>query len=56
MLKPEQVLDVSTPGLAAQNLKTPFTRNAAAFHKEVLIHGDIPAAAIRIVSDVGGQR
>jgi RHS repeat-associated protein len=46
---PGPVLDVSTPAKAAEHLQTPFTRNAAAAHQEVLIHGDIPADAIRLL-------
>ncbi|MFZ5987822.1 MAG: RHS repeat-associated core domain-containing protein [Bacillota bacterium] len=45
-INPENILDVSTTELAAQHLKTPFTRNAASFHQEVLIKGDIPQEAI----------
>jgi hypothetical protein len=46
-ISPENILDVSTLAKAAEHLKTPFTRNAAAFHEEKLIYGDIPADAIR---------
>lgn len=40
------ILDVSTTEKAAQHLTRPFTVNAAAFHQEVLIYGDIPQEAI----------
>ena len=47
---PGPVLDVSTPAKAAEHLQTPFTRNAAAAHQEVLIHRRIiPADAIRLL-------
>jgi hypothetical protein len=31
---------------SAENLQTPFTRNAAAAHQEVLIFGEIPHEVI----------
>ncbi|MBM6619033.1 pre-toxin TG domain-containing protein, partial [Bacillus suaedaesalsae] len=46
-INPSNILDVSDINKASQHLKTPFTRNAAAKHKEVLIKGDIPAEAIK---------
>jgi hypothetical protein len=48
---PGEVLDVSTPEAAATHLKTPFTRNAAVYHQEVLINGDIPSEAITFVDE-----
>lgn len=48
-INPSNIIDVSTAAKAAEHLTTPFTRNAAAAHQEVLIKGDIPASAIRFV-------
>ena len=45
-INPSNILDVSDIGKASQHLKTPFTRNAAAKHQEILINGDIPQEAI----------
>jgi len=42
----DRIVDVSTAQKAAENLQTPFTRNAAAAHQEVLIFGEIPHEAI----------
>ena len=46
---PGQVIDVSTFEKAVAVLLTPFTRNAAAKHQEVLIYGDVPAEAISFI-------
>ena len=40
------ILDISTTEKATQHLTRPFTINAAAYHQEVLIYGDIPQEAI----------
>lgn len=48
-IDPENILDVSSSENAAMHLKTPFTRNAASFHREVLIKGDIPPDAIQLI-------
>jgi len=42
----DRIVDVSTAQKVAENLQTPFTRNAAAAHQEVLIFGEIPHEAI----------
>ena len=45
-------VDVSTIEKVTQHLTRPFTVNAAAYHQEVLIYGDIPQEAI--IDFVGG--
>ncbi|CAG77184.1 hypothetical protein ECA4287 [Pectobacterium atrosepticum SCRI1043] len=42
----DKILDVSNAQKAAEHLQTPFTRNVAAAHQEVLIFGEIPSEAI----------
>lgn len=41
-----RILDISTVQKATENLQTPFTRNAAVAHQEILIFGNIPNEAI----------
>ena len=47
------ILDISTTEKATQHLTRPFTVNAAAYHQEVLIYGDIPQEAI--IGFLGGD-
>ncbi|POE07370.1 hypothetical protein BV924_23120, partial [Pectobacterium odoriferum] len=42
----DKILDVSNAQKAAEHLQTPFTRNVAAAHQEILIFGEIPSEAI----------
>ncbi|WP_193323377.1 hypothetical protein, partial [Erwinia endophytica] len=42
----DNILDVSNAQKAAEHLQTPFTRNVAAAHQEVLVFGEIPSEAI----------
>nr|WP_245929977.1 RHS repeat-associated core domain-containing protein [Mangrovibacter plantisponsor] len=42
----DKILDVSNAQKTAEHLQTPFTRNVAASHQEILIFGEMPSEAI----------